>query len=83
MSEARTGRRVPNFFRGTPTEYNYLHRAVEVVRGKPQVCYICQATDPRFIYEWANLTGDYGNVEDYRRLCKSCHSKFDQGRSIK
>jgi hypothetical protein len=28
-------------------------------------------------YEWANLTGDYQNPADYRRLCVPCHRKFD------
>lgn len=83
MSEARTGRRVPDAWEGSAAEYSKLHRKVEKVRGKPQCCWICGATDPCFIYEWANLTGKYEDIQDYKRLCRSCHQKFDQARATK
>ncbi len=28
-------------------------------------------------YEWATLTGRYDDVMDYKRLCASCHKRFD------
>ena len=28
-------------------------------------------------YEWANMTGDYDNPKDYKRMCKKCHHKQD------
>lgn len=31
-------------------------------------------------YLWANLTGRYQDVNDYRRMCASCHGRFDAAR---
>ena len=29
------------------------------------------------IYDWANLTGKFYDVNDYKQMCRSCHSIFD------
>jgi len=42
------------------------------------LCQWCETTNGRF--EWANLTGDYTNVNDYDRLCVSCHRYYDAAR---
>ncbi len=63
-------------WRGDCATYAALHLRVQTARGTPSRCAACDSTDsPRF--EWANLTGDYANVHDYIRLCRSCHNKFD------
>jgi len=63
-------------WKGDKGGYAALHYRVQKLRGTPSVCSMCEnKTAKRF--EWANVTGDYTNVYDYVRLCKSCHSKFD------
>jgi len=63
-------------WKGDNAGYTALHKRVEVIRGKPSECAMCESkTEKR--YEWANMTGKYKNVFDYVRLCKSCHHKFD------
>jgi hypothetical protein len=62
--------------------YHAAHRKVESARGKPRRCSDCLTSDPDKIYEWASLTGDYANVMDYKRLCRTCHRRFDKARKI-
>lgn len=63
-------------WRGNNAGYAANHRRVEVVRGKPTICARCD-NDAAKRYEWANISGEYSNVYDYIRLCKSCHAIFD------
>lgn len=58
------------------TSYGALHHWVRQVRGRPQHCEDCGTTEPRR-YEWANLTGNYTDPNDYKRLCKPCHARMD------
>ena len=75
--------RVLHIIKGDPPvdpAYARQHNAVRKARGAPQECAHCGTTDPDKIYEWANLTGDYENVDDYERMCRSCHRAYDKGR---
>ena len=55
-----------------------LHNWVEKNLGKPKKCEICGTTDPNKIYDWANISQEYKrDLSDWKRLCRSCHSKFD------
>lgn len=47
------------------------------VRGTPSECEDCGTTEAKR-FEWANLTGNYQDVNDYRRLCTSCHNILDK-----
>jgi len=71
----QTGEKNHNW-KGKDAKYAALHYRVQNVRGKPSKCSMCE-TEKAKRFEWANVTGDYSNVFDYIRLCKSCHSKFD------
>lgn len=62
-------------WRGDSAEYKALHLRVQNARGKPSLCSRCGTTKGRF--EWANLTGDYADVDDYERMCVRCHREFD------
>lgn len=62
-------------WRGSDATYSAMHHRVEVYRGKPSLCEKCGCTEGRF--EWANLSGDYSNVQDYSRLCVPCHRQHD------
>ena len=66
-------------WKGDQAQYQALHLRVATIRGKPQKCEQCGTTEPRR-YEWANLTGNYQDVMDYRRMCIPCHRKFDNQR---
>jgi hypothetical protein len=58
--------------------YAALHYRVMAVRGKPKKCQRCGTDNPRKTYDWANLTGNYDDPNDYERMCRSCHWKYDK-----
>lgn len=64
-------------WKGNNADYKALHYRVNNIRGKPSKCEICNTTSAKR-YEWANMSGDYANPYDYKRMCKSCHSKNDK-----
>lgn len=68
-------------FKGTTSQYKYLHVKVYKAFGRPQQCEDC-GTESAKRYDWANLGNNYGypyvvNREDWKRLCRSCHQKLD------
>lgn len=67
-------------WKGEEAGYQAMHLRVARKRGKPQRCERCGTSDPRKHYDWANLTGRYGNVDDYERMCRSCHRRYDYER---
>lgn len=67
-------------WRGDQATYAALHYRVEAARGKPKECGRCGCTDEAMRYEWANLTGNYADVDDYERMCVFCHRQLDAGR---
>lgn len=64
-------------WKGESAGYTALHDRVKRARGTPSECKRCGVTDPSMVYEWANLTGDYGSVNDYERMCVKCHRNYD------
>jgi hypothetical protein len=65
--------------RGSSENYFTLHNRVRADRGTPSYCEHCGTTDPEIPYDWAfNHTGSYSNVNDYIRLCRRCHVRFDR-----
>jgi hypothetical protein len=75
-SRNQTGPANPRW-KGVDASYAAKHMRVSKVRGRPLVCDVCGVEDPSLKYEWANLTGNYDDPSDYRRMCKSCHGKHD------
>lgn len=69
-------REMNSSWKGDKAGYAALHYRVENMRGKPQECGVCGETKKQK-YEWANLTGKYEDVNDYKRMCCSCHAKYD------
>lgn len=45
--------------------------------GRPKRCEECGTTDSLKTYDWANLNGKYEDLNDYKRMCRSCHWKYD------
>lgn len=63
-------------WKGGAAKYAALHLRVQAERGAPNRCEDCGTTEaPRF--EWASISGNYTDVNDYKRLCCSCHHKMD------
>lgn len=60
--------------------YKGAHSRVKRYRGTPSKCEHCHSEDSALTFDWANLTGRFGDTEDYVRLCRSCHRKFDDSR---
>lgn len=52
------------------------HRRLNRKHGSPKKCEVCGSTTAK-CYHWANLTGNYPDLEDYKRMCASCHAKYD------
>lgn len=65
-------------WKGSEAGYQALHLRVQRQRGKPSLCEFCGTTSGQF--EWANQTGSYADVNDYKRLCVPCHRIFDAER---
>lgn len=68
-------------FKGTTSQYKYLHVLVAKTFGKPELCIDCGTTEAKR-YDWANTGNNYGypyvvKREDWVRLCRSCHQKRD------
>jgi hypothetical protein len=67
---------------GGKVNYYSYHYRVRRVRGTPSFCEHCWSTELSKRYEWANKTGAFEDVNDYIRLCKSCHAEYDRQRRI-
>jgi hypothetical protein len=61
-------------------EYAAHHYRVSKLRGKPSRCNRCGTTDLAKTYDWASLTGNYADPDDYERMCRSCHRRYDNAR---
>jgi hypothetical protein len=59
---------------GDQAGYVARHQRVYQIRGKADRCvWGCQANR----YNWANMTGDVLNPDDYAPMCQRCHRRFD------
>lgn len=57
-------------------EYQAVHRWARKTLGKPDYCEHCDS--PKGMFEWANKSGGYlREPDDWLRLCRSCHRKYD------
>jgi hypothetical protein len=65
-------------WKGNDACYSAFHRRLEAKFGKPKKCEVCGADHINGIYDWANLTGHYEDINDYKRMCRSCHWKYDE-----
>ncbi len=71
-----------NSWKGDNAGYQALHLRLTALFGKPKICAICGNTSAKW-YDWANLTGKYADISDYKRMCRSCHRKYDNNRRRK
>ncbi len=67
-------------WKGDEVGYQSLHCWVRRHKGTPQVCEYCGETEKKK-YEWANKSHKYlRNLNDWIRLCTSCHRLLDNGK---
>lgn len=64
-------------WRGDKASLCKLHRRLDRRFGKPKRCEVCGTTDDARTYDWANLSGRYTDMSDFKRMCRSCHWKYD------
>lgn len=66
-------------FKGTISQYKALHYKIGKLLGKPSICQSCGKTGLKGrLIHWANISGYYSaSTEDWIRLCRPCHFKFD------
>ena len=67
-------------WKGDEASYVAFHARLERKFGKPIYCEECKTTDKRKNYDWCNLTGKFEDENDYKRMCRSCHRKYDNKR---
>lgn len=61
-------------FKGDHAGYKAFHLRVNAQRGKALICECCFSAS---WVEWANISGKYEDVFDYKSLCRKCHNRFD------
>jgi hypothetical protein len=64
-------------WKGSNATYAAYHYRVQSKRGKATKCEECGRSDAGISYDWANMTGRYDDISDYKELCRSCHFKKD------
>lgn len=68
-------------WKGSNATYAAFHYRVQAARGKAKRCEECGRNDDKIKYDWANMTGNYHDMNDYKELCRSCHFKHDGHRN--
>ena len=64
-------------WKGDNAGFISIHEWVSNHYGKESKCDVCQSTNAK-LYDWANKLHTYRRVrEDWMRLCRSCHMKYD------
>ena len=73
-----TGEKHP-LWKGNDVSYSSLHVWVRRHRGKPTKCELCgKDVLVKKKIHWANKSGEYKrDLDDWLRLCASCHGKYD------
>jgi hypothetical protein len=66
-----------HMWKGDAATISAMHIRLYKRFGQPSKCAVCGTDDPSKSYDWANLTGKYEDVHDYKRMCRSCHWKYD------
>ena len=67
-----------HLYKGDKIGYYGLHKWVVLQKGTPKECKHCGVKDAR-IYDWANISYSYKReINDWIRLCRKCHIKFDK-----
>lgn len=66
-------------WKGEDAGYQAKHTWVRKNYGEIRECEDC-LTKTAITYDWANISGKYiRKRNDWKRLCRKCHRKFDKG----
>jgi len=69
-------------WKGDNVGIDALHSWVIRRLGRPPKCEHCGSTDKKT--EWANKSQQYKrDIEDWLRLCRSCHLNYDYGMGVR
>ena len=61
--------------------YSSIHKWLKRHFKKPLNCQNCGNFSNHI--DWANINHSYSrNINDYKALCRSCHTKYDHGRIV-
>lgn len=64
-------------WKGDNVKHSGIHCWVRDNWGKPNLCEHCGTTSAK-VYDWSNKDHLYSRKrEDWQRLCRSCHNKYD------
>lgn len=63
-------------WKGNEVGYKAAHDRIGRYLGKPSKCEVC-GTIAAKRFEWANMSGKFYDVKDYKRMCCSCHRRHD------
>ena len=64
---------------GDKVSYPALHTWIRNKLGTPNYCTKCDGKKAKR-FDWANISREYKrDVNDFIRLCRSCHKKYDMG----
>jgi len=63
-------------WKGNKATYAAFHYRMKALKGNPQKCEACGTSDSTKTYDWASMTKQYHDPNDYKRLCRSCHWKL-------
>ncbi len=67
-----------NSWKGKDASYAAFHYRIYKLKGRPLYCEVCHTKDKSKHYDWASLSGKYDDPSDYKRMCRSCHWKYDK-----
>lgn len=65
-------------WKGDKVTYEAFHKRVAVKRGKADRCTNINCDGKSKVFDWANISGDYNDINDYLMLCRTCHFKMDK-----
>jgi hypothetical protein len=80
MRKPTTGKRHRNW-KGDTASYSAFHARVHKRLGKAMRCDRCGLKEASRRCEWANLTGRYNDIDDYKMMCVPCHRRYDAARA--
>ena len=63
-------------WKGDAASNQAFHRRLYSRFGKPNICTVCGTVESNN-YDYANLSGNYHDLNDYAAMCRSCHWKYD------
>jgi hypothetical protein len=69
-------------WKGQDVSYSALHHWIKRKLGSPDICSQCGKSGLTGKYiTWANISHKYlRHTSDWKRLCQSCHKKYDLGK---